>query len=138
MRQRTQTAGRRVEGRPLALDKEKRRPIEARAQGAEALAELALVRDYEPSGRGRCRGARVGGEIAERRVLLVPNRRNDRHRAIGHRANESLLAEGEEVFETSAASGEDDDVHARFPGEVARALSRARGRRAGPGRTSAR
>ena len=52
------------------------------ARALEPVAQLGEVGHDEPRGRGRRRRAHVGGEIAERRVLLVPDGRDDRHGAL--------------------------------------------------------
>src|SRR6266508_4233457 len=118
MRQRTQASGHRVERRPLALDKEKRSAVEPPPQRAEALTELALVRDDQASGCRRRGGPGVGSEIAERRVLLVADGRDHGHGAARHGADESLVAERQQVLEAASAAGEDDDVDAGLPDDV--------------------
>ena len=82
-------------------------------------------------GGGRRRGADVGGEVAERRVLLVPDGGDDRHRARGDRAHEPLVAERQQVLEAAAAAREDDDVDLGRVAERAQRLDdRRRGARA--------
>ena len=72
--------------------------------------ELVEVGDDEPAGDGRRRRADVGGEVAERRVLLVADGRDDRHGAGGDRPHEALVGEREQVLEAAAAAREHDDV----------------------------
>ena len=68
------------------------------------------LRDDEPARRRRRRGADVGGEIAQRRVLLVADRGHDRHAARCHRADDAFVAERQEVLEAAAAAGEHDHL----------------------------
>ena len=111
---------------------------EGRPRSLEAGGELCQVRDDEARGCGRRRGARVGDEVGERRVLLVTDRGDDRDRAGGDRAHEPFVAEREEVLEAPAAAGEDDDVDLGRLRRSRAARRRSRARRAGPGRTSRR
>ena len=97
--------------------------------------ELARVRHDQPR-RGRRRGrSHVGREVAERRVLLVPDRAHDRDGAGGDRAHEALVAEGEQVLEAAAAAGEHDHVDLRLGARAGAARRRSRRRRADPARS---
>ena len=99
-------------------------------------AELGEVGDDEPAGdRGR-RGAHVGDQVEQRRVLLVADRADHRHAASRDGADEPLVGEGQQILEAAAAAGDDDHVGAalaQLPSAVAIA-----GAAAGPGRTSRR
>src|SRR5206468_3258742 len=92
-RQRAEAPGRVLEPCPLSLDGEERRAPKSAVCGLEPLApaldrapdpavkpvacaleprdQLAEIRDDELAGDARGRRAHVGGEVAERRVLLV-------------------------------------------------------------------
>src|SRR6266508_1831774 len=127
MRQRPQASGQRVERRPLALDKKQRSAVESRPERAKALTELALVRDDQASGcrwRGR---AGIGSEIAKRRVLLVADGRHHWHGTARHGADESLVAERQQILEAASAAGQDDDVDAGFPDDVRERSRESRG-----------
>ena len=89
----------------VALDDAARAALEPAVGAVEPRVQLGEVRHDEPSGDGRRRGADVGGEVDERRVLLVPDRRDDRHRARGDRAHEPLVGERQQVLERPAAAG---------------------------------
>ena len=52
----------------------------------------------------------------------MPDRGDDRHRAIGDRAHEALVAERQQVFEAATAAGEHDHVD---PWRVAQRSQRA-------------
>ena len=85
---------------------------------SRSLAQLGEVGHDEPRRGGGRRGAHVGGEIAERRVLLVADRRDDGHVASGDRAHDAFVGERKQVLEAAAAAGEDDHV-GTAPTEVA-------------------
>ncbi len=91
------------------------RPVSAaRGRGADASRRArpgVPVRDDERAGRGRRRCAHVGSEVAERRVLLVPDGRDDRHAGRSDCAHDRLVAERQQVLEAAAAAREHDDVH---------------------------
>src|SRR5207247_7089652 len=84
--------------------------LEPGARAVEPLDELAEVRHDEAGGDARGRGAGVRDEVAQRRVLLVTDGGDDRHRAPGDRPHDPLVAEGEKVLEAAAASREHDHV----------------------------
>ena len=93
--------------------------------------ELAEIRNDKPCRRGRRRCADIRGEVAERGVLLVADRGNDRDREGGDCTDEPFVAEGQEILEAAAAAGDDDDVELRHLAEAAqRVYDRARGARA--------
>ena len=102
--------------------------FEAGAGAVEPLTQLAEVGDDQPCRSRRRRGANVGGEVAERRVLLVADRGDDRHRAARDRPNETLVAERQQVLEAAAATGDHDHVE---PGHLAQAAQRVDDRRRG-------
>ena len=135
--QRAQRAEPRVHGvepRPAALEREERRTLQTvavrrqplrgpvggaararvqRAPGAlELVAQLGEVRDDEPCGGRRRRRADVGGEVAQRRVLLVPDGGDERHGAVGDRPHDALVGEREQILEAAAAAREHDHVGA--------------------------
>ncbi len=79
--------------------------------------QLIEVGDDELAGGGGCRGADVGGEVAERRVLLVTDRRDDGDAARRDGAHDALVAEREQILEAASATGEDDHVDVRLLAE---------------------
>ena len=85
------------------------------------------VGDDEAARRGGSRGADIGGEVAERRVLLVADRADDRNRAAGDGSHDPLVAEREQVLEAPTASGEDDDVHLRLAADRTQRLDDGEG-----------
>ena len=93
-------------------------------------AQLGEIGDDEAAGHRRGRGADVGGEVDERRVLLVPDRGHDRHRALGDRADEALVREREQVLEAAAAAGDHEHVDAACAEVGDRRRDRRRGARA--------
>ena len=140
---RARAAARRLRARSRLPARRSRSRAGCRARARSArrsrpLAELALVGNDQPCRRRRRRGARVGGEVAERRVLLVPDGRDDRDGAGRDRADDPLVAEREEVLEAAAAAGEHDDVDLRLRGQRVAARRRSRRRRAAPARASRR
>ena len=84
---------------------------ETRARAVELLRQLSQVRDDELACRRGGRRPHVGREVAERRVLFVPDRGDDRHGAACHCPHEPLVAERQQVLERAAAAGEHDHVH---------------------------
>ena len=77
---------------------------------SSAASELGEIRDDERAGCGRRRGAGVRGQVAERRVLLVTDGRDDGDARGRDCAHDRLVAEREEILEAPPAAGEDDDV----------------------------
>ena len=104
--------GRSRGARVVALDDAARSALEPAVRAVEPRVQLGEVRHDEAAGDRRRRGADVGGEVDERRVLLVADRRDDRHRAGGDRAHEPLVRERQQVLERPAAAGEHDHVGA--------------------------
>ncbi len=100
----------RVESRALALDGKERRAVEASASLLEPLPKFVGVGDDEAGRDAGSRGANVGCEICERRVLFVAHSRHDRDPAAGHGSYEPLVAEREEILEAAAAPREHDHV----------------------------
>ena len=82
------------------------------ARALEARAELADVGHDEARGGGRRRRAHVGGEVAERGVLLVADRRDDRDGARSDGADDALVGERQQILEAASAAREDDHVGA--------------------------
>ena len=80
-------------------------------------------------GRGRRGGPHVGGEVAERRVLLVADGADDGNGARRDRAHEPLVAERQQVVEAPAAACEHDDVDALRADLLQRRDHRERGAR---------
>jgi len=68
------------------------------ACAVEQARQLRELGDDELAGHRGRRRAHVGGEIAERCVLLVAHGGDDRHGAIGDRAHDALVGEGEELI----------------------------------------
>ena len=94
------------------VEDDSRSAPERLAAAFERRDELGEVRNDE-AGSSRRRGcADVGGEIAERRVLLVADRGHDGHRAGDDGAHEPLVAERQQILEAAAAAGEHDHVDA--------------------------
>ena len=100
-----------------ALELRVHRELEPSSRRGEHGVELGEIRHDERAGCGRRRRARVGGEVAERRVLLVTDRRHDGDAGGGDGAHDGLVAEREEVLEAPAAAGEHDDVHLGVRGQ---------------------
>ncbi len=84
------------------------------AKPAEPVLQVDQVGHDETGGRGGSRGTNVGGEIAERRVLLVADGRDDGYGACCERPDDGLVAERQEIVEAPAAPGDDDDVDSRM------------------------
>ena len=101
-----------VEALAVAGERRRRRTAERLARAVEPGEELAEVGHDEPRGHARRGGAHVGDEVAQRRVLLVADRRDDRHRAGGDGAHDPLVAERQQVLEAAAAAREHDHVDA--------------------------
>src|SRR5207344_836417 len=100
-----QVVPREVEASALAFERAASAGGEGRPGALEAGGELCEVGDDETRGRRRRRGAGVGDEVGERRVLLVADRGDDRDRTGCDRPEEPLVAEREQVLEASAAAG---------------------------------
>ena len=124
-------------------------PSRSRSSGGERLArapraldelaeQLLRVGDDELAGGSRRRGADVGGEVAERRVLLVPDRRDDGHGAAATARTTRSSLNGQQVLEAPAAAREDDHVDAGLALEALQRVHDAGAARAAPGRASPR
>src|SRR5262245_60952734 len=79
-------------------------------QAVEPPDEIDPHRDRQLGGGGRRRRAHVGGEVDERHVGLVPDRRDQRDRARRHRSHHDLLVERPQVLERAAAARDDEKV----------------------------
>ncbi len=88
---------------------------------AESRVQLSDVGNDETCRVCRRRRARVRGEIAERRVLLVADRRDDGDGRPGDRAHDALVRERQQILEASAAAREHEHV-----GAAARRARRSR------------
>ena len=109
--------GRAAESLRVAFERAPDAAAERVAGAVETTRQLRELRDDElPRHRRRGR-ANVGGEVAERRVLLVPDRGDDRHRARSHRAHEPLVAERQQILEAAATAREHDHVDLRLLAE---------------------
>ena len=86
----------------LAGDHPADTPLERGARASELDPQGFEVGHDELAGRRRRRGADVGGEVAKRGVLLVPDRRHDGHRTRGDGADDALVAERQQVVEAAA------------------------------------
>ena len=92
-------------------------PAEPRAEVAQGLAAGGGVGDEELRRlRGR-RRARVGGEIGERHVDLVPHGAHHGRARGGHLPHQRLVVEGLEVVGGASAATEDDGVDLGHAGE---------------------
>src|SRR3954451_6022126 len=89
-------------------------PRERNARAVEVAEQLRELRADELAGHRGSRRPDVASEIAQRRILFVSDGRHHRYRRGRDRADESLVAEREQVFEASAAAGEHDDVDVRL------------------------
>ena len=90
---------------------------------------LPLLRDVGNDSLGGIRGrrrAKVGDQVHEGHVLLVPDRRHDGDARGDHGADEALIAEGQEILDTAATARDDDDLHVGVPVEVLERLDDGR------------
>ena len=95
---------------PCAFECPSRSARKAGPQAIELGVQLDRIRDDELRSGGRRGGAYVSREIAERRVLFVSDRRDDRNGTLRDCAQEPLVAERQEIFEAPTSAREDDDV----------------------------
>ena len=102
-----------------------------------ARAELLDIRHDQSRGVCRSRRTHVGGEVAERRVLLVADSRDDRHRCAGDRAHDALVRERQEILEAPTPASEHEHVRAA-PRRARLSPRRSRQPPAGPAHTSRR
>ena len=85
----------------------------------DAPRQLVAPGDDDLGGVRRRRGAHVGDEVGDRRVDLVPDAGDDRHRRGGDGAGDGLLVERPQILERAAAARDDHDVDAGMPRHVA-------------------
>ena len=78
-------------------------------------------------GGGRGGGAAVGDEVSDGEVSFVADGGDDGRRATGYGASDVFFVERPEIFERSAAAGEDDDVGPGILAEVIEAGDDLRG-----------
>ena len=74
--------------------------------------EVVLGRHDDLGGSRRRRRAEIRHEVGDRDVRLVADGRNDRDGAERNRARDDLFVERPEILDRTAASRDDDDVHA--------------------------
>ncbi len=75
--------------------------------------QLGTHRDRHLGGGGRCRRALVGGEVDQRDVGLVADRRDQRDHALGGGADHGLLVERPQVLQRTAAARDDQHIRPR-------------------------
>src|SRR5215210_1887442 len=102
-----------IEASEVAVEHAYRGRFEGGATRLEALQELPKIGNDDARRRGRRGGANVRDQVAQRRVLLVPDGRDDRDCAVGNRPHEALVAEREQVLEAAAAARDHDHFDAR-------------------------
>src|SRR5262249_49560020 len=81
------------------------REAEAAARRAQRGLELSEVGHGEGAGGGGRGGPRVRGEVAQGRVLLVANGRDDRDACCCDGTDDALVAERKEILEAPAPAG---------------------------------
>src|SRR3990170_2847340 len=101
----------------IALELAAHGESEPPARALEPRAQVAQVGHDESSGRGRRGGPDVGGQIAERRVLLVPDGGDNGHGGCRDGPDDRLVAEREEILEAPASARENYDVHLGVRGQ---------------------
>ena len=95
-----------------------RRPMRSRRRvAASAVSSSTASGTTSAAGGGRRRRPSVRGEVAQRRVLLVADGRDDWDTRGGDGPHDRLVAEREQVLEAAAAAGENDDVDLRVLGQ---------------------
>ena len=73
----------------------------------------------DPLGGVRGRGGpKVGDVVEDGPVRLMADRADHRCGRAGHCPDQVLVAEGEQVLQSAAAAGDDDDVNVRDPHRV--------------------
>ena len=80
--------------------------LAAPVQCLQACQQVAPVRNQQFGGHRRGRRAQVGGEIGQGEIGLVAHRRHHRHRRGGDGAHQRLVVERPQVFQRSAAAGQ--------------------------------
>ena len=100
-------------------------PFGGAGSGAGATGRLAMPQFAQPrrqfgahrhrhfGGGGRGRRAAVGGEIDQSGVGLVPDRADQRNRAVGNSADHLLLVERPQILDRPTPARDDDQVGAR-------------------------
>jgi hypothetical protein len=106
-------------GYPESRPREPRRrcPSKACKTLAEHLRLGGTVGHDELRRLGRRRRPRIGDKIDKGEVDLMADRRHDRDRRRGDRANERLVVEGSKVIAGAATATEDDHVDGIYPPE---------------------
>ena len=94
-------------------------------QAADFDEQLAAHRHRHFGSRRRRRRALVGGEIDQRDVGLVADRRDQRDHAFGGGANHDLLVERPEVLQRAAAARHDQHVGPRNPAALGQRVEAA-------------
>lgn len=94
---------------------------QAPAQAVETLLQVAGVGRQQFGGGRRRRRAHVGDEVADRYVGLVADRADDWRGAGRHGARHRFFVEAPEVFQGTAATGQDQRVEALPVGQLQRA-----------------
>ena len=90
---------------------------------------IGHIRNDAPRRVGRCGGSEVGHEIEQGRVGLVPDRAHHWGARRGHRPDERLVRERQQVLNTAPTAGNDDHVDGVVGddiGEGSRVVLRAR------------
>ena len=87
-------------------------------EGVDAVGDVVKGGGDEFGGGGRCRGAEVGDEVCDGEVGLVSNGRDDGEFRVEDGIGKEFGVEGGEVFERTAAAGDDDDVDGAAAVEV--------------------
>ena len=83
------------------------------ARGCDLDEQFAAHRHRHFGGRRRRRRALVGGEIDQRDVGLVADRRDQRDHALGRGADHDLLVERPEILQRAAAARDDQQIRPR-------------------------
>ena len=120
-------------GRGSARAAERRSPGAVRARAGPPRAwrrarswtlggKLGAHRHRHLGGAGRRRRAHVGGEVDQRPVGLVADRRDERDRARRRGAHDDLLVEAPEILDRAAAARDDQHVRPRDRARPASAL----------------
>ena len=85
-----------------------------RKRGIETLQNILLFRNGDFGRYGRSSRADIGGKIAKRVIGFMTDRRNDRNGRRRDRTDKTLVVEAEQIFKTSAAARDDDDVRLKI------------------------
>ena len=79
-------------------------------EGLDALLDAVLGGGDELGCGGGCGSAEIGDEVRNGEVGLVANGGDDRERGGGDGAGEGLVVEAGEVFNGTAAAGDEDEI----------------------------